>query len=90
MPELARSRRFIALSAIVLFLALDAARSLIGHFGYAKPVSIWHPDPAVYADMTWPPASNAPLTRRPDSASMSTLRLLPRPGRTRQRYVAPS
>ena len=65
MPEIARSRRFIALSAIVLFLVLDAARSLIGHFGYAKPVSIWHPDPAVYADMTWPPASNVPADATP-------------------------
>lgn len=65
MPELARSPRFIALSAIVLFLLLDAARSLIGHFGYATPVSIWHPDPAVYADMTWPPASNVPANATP-------------------------
>ncbi len=65
MPDLARSRRFIALSAIVLFLALDAARSLIGHFGYRTPVSIWHPDPAVYADMTWPPASNVPVNATP-------------------------
>ena len=65
MPKFVRSRFFIALSAIVLFLALDAARSLIGHFGYGTPVSVWHPDRAVYADMTWPPASDVPANATP-------------------------
>ncbi len=60
MPEVLRSRRFIALSAIVLLLVIDAGRSLIGHFGYQTPAAIWHPDPKVYADMAWPPSANVP------------------------------
>jgi mono/diheme cytochrome c family protein len=50
---------------LLVLLALDAARSLIGHFGYAVPATIWKPDPKLYADMTWPPASNVPPTPTP-------------------------
>ena len=55
-----RSRRGVALAALLLLLALDAARSAVGHFGYLTPVSVWRPDPQAYADMTWPPATNVP------------------------------
>ena len=54
------SRRVVALSAIVLLIGLDAARSVIGHFGYRTPAAIWHSDPNVYADMAWPPSANVP------------------------------
>ena len=60
-----RSRRGVALSAFLLLLGLDAARSTVGHFGYLSPVSVWRPDPGVYADMTWPPATNAPAGATP-------------------------
>ena len=52
-----RSRRGVALTAFLL-LALDGARSAVGHLGYLAPVSVWRPDPQAYADMTWPPATN--------------------------------
>jgi cytochrome c oxidase cbb3-type subunit 2 len=55
-----RSRRDVALTAFFLLLALDAARSAVGHFGYLAPVAVWRPDPQAYADMTWPPATNVP------------------------------
>ncbi|MGA2494461.1 MAG: c-type cytochrome [Roseiarcus sp.] len=38
---------------------------MIGHFGYPTPVSVWRPDPEVYADMSWPPSSNAPADATP-------------------------
>jgi mono/diheme cytochrome c family protein len=59
------SRRTVALSAILLLIALDAARSLVGHLGYRTPASLWHPDPEVYADMSWPPSSNVPANAAP-------------------------
>jgi mono/diheme cytochrome c family protein len=30
--------------------------------GYAEPTEVWQPDPAVYADLTWPPVINLPPT----------------------------
>ena len=61
-----RARVFIA--ALVLLLALDIGRSLLARLGYAHPTSIWQPDRAVYADLTWPPGANLkpdePLGRR--------------------------
>jgi hypothetical protein len=43
------SRRTVALSVILLLIALDTARSVVGHLGYRTPASVWHPDPEVYA-----------------------------------------
>ena len=60
-----RSRRGIALAGFLLLVALDAARSAVGHLGYLAPVSVWRPDPRVYADMTWPPATNVPAEATP-------------------------
>jgi mono/diheme cytochrome c family protein len=53
-----RSRRAVALGTILLLIGLDAARSVIGHLAYQAPVSVWHPNPTIYADMSWPPSSN--------------------------------
>lgn len=60
-----RSRRTVALSTILLLIALDAARSVVGHFGYRTPASVWDPDPKAYADMSWPPPSNVPANAAP-------------------------
>ena len=60
-----RSWRAVALLAIMLLIALDAARSVVGHLGYRTPASVWHPDPEVYADMSWPPSSNVPANATP-------------------------
>ena len=65
MGALLRSRRAVALWTALLLLALDAARSLVGHFGYLTPASVWRPDPKLYADMTWPPSSNVPANATP-------------------------
>jgi mono/diheme cytochrome c family protein len=62
------SRYRVALVALGLVLALDVGRSIFARLGYAHPTSIWQPDPAVYADLAWPPGSDlgpgAPLGRR--------------------------
>ena len=60
-----RSRRGVVLTALLLLLVLDAARSAVGHLGYLTPVSVWRPDPQAYADMTWPPATNVPAGATP-------------------------
>ena len=60
-----RSRRGIVLTALLLLLVLDAARSAVGHLGYLAPVSVWRPDPQAYADMTWPAATNVPAGATP-------------------------
>ena len=53
------------LSALLLLLVLDAARSAVGHLGCLAPVSVWRPDPQAYADMSWPPARNVPTGATP-------------------------
>ncbi len=60
-----RSRRGVGLTALLLLLVLDAARSAVGHLGYLAPASVWRPDPQAYADMTWPPATNVPAGATP-------------------------
>jgi len=60
MAQGVRSERAIVLLAIVLLIGLDVARSVVGHIGYRTPASVWHPDPAVYADLNWPPSANVP------------------------------
>src|SRR5260370_399760 len=52
------SRYRVALVALGLVLALDVGRSIFARLGYAHPTSIWQPDPAVYADLAWPPGSD--------------------------------
>jgi cytochrome c oxidase cbb3-type subunit 2 len=70
-PELSSflaSRRRVALGALALLLVVDVGRSIFARVGYAHPTSIWQPDPAVYADLAWPPGANlgpdVPLGRR--------------------------
>src|SRR5260370_30208955 len=60
-----RSRRALVLWTALLLLALDAGRSLVGHFGFLTPASVWRPDQKLYADMTWPPSSNVPANATP-------------------------
>src|SRR2546425_7268667 len=68
MSRLLASRRRVFVSARGLLLALDVGRSILGRLGYAHPTATWQPDPAVYADLTWPPgadlAADVPLGRR--------------------------
>ena len=56
----ARNRKFGALLTIALLALLDLGRSIYARVGYARPVEIWQPDPAVYADLTWPPGADLP------------------------------
>jgi cytochrome c oxidase cbb3-type subunit 2 len=70
-PELSSflaSRRRVALGALALLLVVDVGRSIFARVGYAHPTSIWQPDPAVYADLAWPPGADlgpdVPLGRR--------------------------
>jgi mono/diheme cytochrome c family protein len=55
----------VLLLTILLLLALDVCRSLYARIGYSQPTETWQPDPAVYADIDWPPGgdlpANAPL-----------------------------
>lgn len=68
MRWLLASRRRVFLVTAGLLLVLDVGRSIFARFGYARPLSTWQPDPALYADMTWPPGTDleaaAPLGRR--------------------------
>lgn len=68
MSWLLGSRRRVFFSALGVLLALDIGRSAFARLGYARPVSVWQPDPAVYADLTWPPGADlgpdVPLGRR--------------------------
>jgi hypothetical protein len=53
-------RSHIALTTIALLLVLDLGRSINARVGYAIPVSVWQTNPAVYADLTWPPGADLP------------------------------
>ena len=50
--------RWILFLSFVIVLALDGARSYYARIGYARPTELWQPDPAVYADLRWPPGSD--------------------------------
>src|SRR6266568_4361341 len=68
MSRLLASRRRVFFAALGLLLVLDVGRSMFARLGYAHPTATWQPDPAVYADLTWPPgadlAADVPLGRR--------------------------
>src|SRR5258706_15412795 len=53
----------IVLITITLLLALDAGRSYYARVAYARPTEAWQPDPAVYADLIWPPGANVASDR---------------------------
>lgn len=63
-PERFRSARLkrnqIALTTVAMLLVLDFGRSINARVGYANPVSAWQPNPAAYADLTWPPGADLP------------------------------
>ena len=68
MQRLLRSRLGVVLAFGVLFLALDVGRSIWARVGLAHPSAEYRPDPALYADLTWPPGADvdpgAPLGAR--------------------------
>jgi mono/diheme cytochrome c family protein len=65
---LLRSRLGVVLVCGVLLLALDFGRSIWARVGLARPSAEYRPDPAQYADLTWPPGADfdrgAPLGAR--------------------------
>ncbi|HVH08954.1 MAG TPA: c-type cytochrome, partial [Gemmatimonadales bacterium] len=58
MYRLFTSRRSVAVLALGLLVALDIGRSIFARLGYARPTLAWQPDPAVYADLAWPPGAD--------------------------------
>jgi mono/diheme cytochrome c family protein len=50
-------RMRIIFVAIVLLLILDLGRSINARVGFDDPPELWQPDPAVYADLVWPPGT---------------------------------
>src|SRR5881296_2678220 len=59
--------RLLLLAGVVL-VALDLGRSYYARVGYAQPSEVWQPNPALYADLSWPPGadigSDRPLGER--------------------------
>src|SRR5438045_5302771 len=49
--------RLLLLTGGVL-LALDLGRSYYARVGYAHPSEVWQPNPALYADLAWPPGAD--------------------------------
>jgi mono/diheme cytochrome c family protein len=68
MGWLLRSRLWVALTFGALLLVLDIGRSIWARVGLAHPSAVYRPDPAVYADLAWPPGADldggAPLGAR--------------------------
>ena len=68
MHWLLHSRLGVVLVFGVLLLALDVGRSIWARVGLARPSAEYRPDPAQYADLTWPPGADldrsAPLGMR--------------------------
>ena len=62
------SRRRVVLLTVGLLLLFDVGRSINARLGFSEPRELWQPDPAVYADLTWPPgsdlASDTPVGQR--------------------------
>jgi mono/diheme cytochrome c family protein len=53
-----RSRTvFLTIGLLLLF---DLGRSINARVGFEEPPELWQPDPAVYADLTWPPGADLP------------------------------
>ena len=42
------------------FYCLMWGRSINAHFGFSEPPELWQPDPALYANLIWPPGSDLP------------------------------
>ena len=60
MSWLLKPRRRVVLVTTGLLLLLDLGRSVYARVGYAQPSEVWQPDPAVSADLTWPPGADLP------------------------------
>jgi cytochrome c553 len=58
MRWLLRSRLAVVLVFGVLLLALDVGRSIWARVGLEHPSAEYRPDPAQYADLTWPPGAD--------------------------------
>ena len=58
MHWLLRSRLGVVLVFGVLLLALDVGRSIWARVGLARSSAEYRPDPAQYADLTWPPGAD--------------------------------
>ncbi len=56
------SRRRVVLLTLGLLVLLDVGRSVYARLGYARPFQVWQPEPAVYADLAWPPGSDLPAS----------------------------
>ena len=56
------TRRRVVLFTLGFLAILDAARSINARTGYARPIEVWQPPAAAYADLTWPPGADAPST----------------------------
>jgi mono/diheme cytochrome c family protein len=56
------TRARVVLCGLAVLLVLDAGRSYYARVGYAHPSEAWQPDPAIYADLMWPPGTDG----RPD------------------------
>lgn len=54
------SRWRVVIVTLAILALLDLGRSIFARVGYARPLSIWQPDPKVYADLTWPPGADLP------------------------------
>jgi len=54
MPRILRSRLGVILVAAAVLLTLDVGRSIWARVALESPSSEYRPDPARYADLTWP------------------------------------
>ncbi|MFL5496655.1 MAG: c-type cytochrome, partial [Gemmatimonadales bacterium] len=59
-PRLLATRPRVVIATLAALVLLDLGRSIFARVGYAHPLSIWQPDPKVYADLTWPPGADVP------------------------------
>ena len=60
MSTLLNSRRRVVVVTLGLLLLLDLGRSIYARVGYSQPFENWQPDPAVHAELTWPPGADVP------------------------------
>ena len=65
LSRLIRSRAGIVLMALAVILGLDLGRSILARRAMTEAVSLWKPDPSLYADTPWPPAAGAPAGAAP-------------------------
>jgi mono/diheme cytochrome c family protein len=59
-PWLLASRHRVVIATLVALVLLDLGRSIFARVGYARPLSVWQPNPSVYADLKWPPGADVP------------------------------